>query len=804
MWYGLPSPRSVAWKSYRLRKRTTMTVHSYVTSVSDTKDELEALLADSPALEAEFETVLEVDEAGPWDFDDVPLDSGTFGEVVSRGIVESVDGNYRVADRAAVRAALEGEPIPEDQSGGGSRPRGIPELPEIDGRALRPLGVGLVVLFLVRSYMYPAVFRPEAITFLGNDPYFYRYWILELARAEAGVFAVPEAFQIGEPLLVATVWTVTTIFGGDAATGFVLLAWYPVAAALVSGVFVYFLAVFLTQDRRVGLATLVLLAVTPVLGYRTALGFADHHAFDLVWLALTMAAIAWLAGRHPERSVPTTSLAIIGVAIGVSGQVLAWNAGALLLVPIAVYGVIHAAIAVRDNRSVVRALGPVTLGVAGGAGIAWIVHLQWGWQSQYMVLAPTLLAAGLVGVLFVAEGGRRLQVSAPVVTGGLLGVGVLIVFLTTVSFPEFTAEAVDEVTQLVVKSGQEDIAEVKSIFSTDYGFIAGPFFFFGVSLFFAIPYLVWGIWYGIERSRPAWIVASTYGLVFFVLGVIRVRFAGQLALIAAIFSGLALVHLYSIVTERGRPDVLSGSRPDSVVPVNWSRPERSTVFALVGIFLLVGGLGTMMTPLRVNLLIHSEAQYDAAIAMDEYAETEDWEYPQSYVFSKWGDNRMYNALVSGESRSYGFARSNYEAFITSPNGSDWYERLEDRGFVVTTDIDDSGSLGPQTMYSRLHRDDGRETGHYRLVYTSADESVKVFTLVEGVTVTGTTAPNKTIAIAGEMETTPEPISVEWTVTANSDGQYSVAISSPGRYQIDGHAVTVNDSAVASGTEFVVS
>jgi dolichyl-diphosphooligosaccharide--protein glycosyltransferase len=34
------------------------------------------------------------------------VDSGTFGEVVSSGIVEKVDGAYRVADREAVRVML--------------------------------------------------------------------------------------------------------------------------------------------------------------------------------------------------------------------------------------------------------------------------------------------------------------------------------------------------------------------------------------------------------------------------------------------------------------------------------------------------------------------------------------------------------------------------------------------------------------------------------------------------------------------------------------------------------------------------
>ena len=770
--------------------------------MNETTDELEELLADKPDLEETFETLLDIDAAGPWEFDDVPLDSGTFGEVVSRGIVEKVDGEYRLADPDGVRAVLEGEPSTATQTDHSGSPtlRSVPF--DADWQALRPLAVGLVVIFLARVYMYPQVFRPEAITLLGNDPYMYRYLLLELARDNAGVFAVTSGIKVGEPLLVSTLWTITAILGGAKETGFGVLAWYPVGAALINGVFVYFIAMLLTRDRRVALAALVLLAVTPIHATGTALGFSDHHAFDLVWLALTMTAITWLAMR-PDRAAWKTGLAIAGVAIGVSGQVLAWNAGGLLLVPIALYGVIHAGVAVRDDQSVVRALGPVTLGVAIGALLSWVVHLQAGWQSQYMVLTPTLLAGGLLGVLAVAEVGRRLALSAPVVGAGLLGVGIVSIVVTSVVFADFTGEAVSELTQLVAKTGQEEIAEVKSIFSTDYGFIAGPFFFFGVSLFFALPYLFWGFWHGVKRSRPAWVAAGAYGLVFFILGVIRVRFANQLALIAAVFSGLAFVHIYAVVTEGDRPNILAGSRPQSIVPVTWNRPERSTVFALVGVFLLVGGLGAMMTPLRVNLLTYDQSQYDAAMYMDRHADEQDLEYPGSYVFSEWGENRMYNALVSGESRSYGYARANYQDFITSPNGSQWYDRLTDRGYIVTTDID-RGDIRSQALQTQLHRYDGRETSHYRLLYASEDESVKVFSPVAGATITGTAEGNRSVSISGEMDAAPVAIPAEWSVRTDASGQYTVDIPTPGTYRIGEHRVTVNESAVRSGQKISLS
>jgi dolichyl-diphosphooligosaccharide--protein glycosyltransferase len=76
-------------------------------------------LSERPDLESPLEDVLEVDEqTDSWTFDDVPVDSGRFGELVSPGIVEREGEDYRVADPDAVRAAL-GEGIASGTVKGG-------------------------------------------------------------------------------------------------------------------------------------------------------------------------------------------------------------------------------------------------------------------------------------------------------------------------------------------------------------------------------------------------------------------------------------------------------------------------------------------------------------------------------------------------------------------------------------------------------------------------------------------------------------------------------------------------------------
>ncbi|QSG12831.1 Dolichol phosphate-mannose mannosyltransferase [Halapricum desulfuricans] len=69
--------------------------------MTDVRAATESLLEDRPDLETALEELLAVDaEHDTWTFEDVPFDSGTFGELVSRDIVEKTDGEYRLRDRA--------------------------------------------------------------------------------------------------------------------------------------------------------------------------------------------------------------------------------------------------------------------------------------------------------------------------------------------------------------------------------------------------------------------------------------------------------------------------------------------------------------------------------------------------------------------------------------------------------------------------------------------------------------------------------------------------------------------------------
>ncbi|WP_053948965.1 hypothetical protein [Halolamina sediminis] len=776
--------------------------------MSDVREATATLRSERPGVDDDLRAVLDVDaDTETWTFDDIPIDSGTFGELVSRGIVEKVDGEYRVADRDAVQAALDGEEI--QSTADDAEPSLEFDLDLPPRRVGLALAAALAFVVAVRLVAFPSVFRSEHVVLLGNDPYAYRYLLLQSLEQGATVTSLPDSILLGEPLLTATLLAATKLLGGTVETADLVLAWYPVVAGLVTAALVYVLAVQLTEDRRIGVASVVILAVTPVHAYRTAIGFADHHAFDYVWLAVTaVAAVALLQRTSTEEAthrgiVTPWTLALGGVvAVGVAGQVLAWNAGPVLLLPLALYSIVRATAAVDAGESPLVDL-PLVVAVGLGGVLAVAVHTALNWQEFYIVATPLLLAAGLAAVLGVGELANRRGLSARLTAGSVAVAGGVVFAVAYTVVPEFGAEFTKELDRLVQAGSVEGIAETASLFGTQYGTVVGPFFFFGLSLFFALPYLAWSLVGGWQRNNPIWLLVGSYGGVFLLLALLQVRFAGQLALFASVFAGVAVVHLSAVTGATVPPAMVAAEGRDSwsdhspelpAIPL----PNRDTVVAIGFIVLLVGGLGAVISPARTTTLMVSDESYEAATFMDEYATEQGWEYPQNYVFSQWGDSRMYNAIVSGESRGYGFAQSNYEDFLASPNASEWYQRLNGRvGFVVVDRHSGLSDVGEETMYSRLH-DWGNGTGHYRAVWASDDRSMKVFTLVPGATVTGSAEPNATVTATTTVDVAGREVTYSRTTTADASGNYSVRVPYPGSYEITGEEVTVSEEAVESG------
>lgn len=808
--------------------------------MSRPREEIADLLTDRPEFEPALREILAVDERRDgWTFGDVPVDSGTFGELVSRGVVESAGDEYHLSDPTAVRAALDGEeaatsggnataggeandgPVFSSVLGGGTDSPGSSlrnALPTVHREAAVGLAAALALVALFRLVAYPSVFRNGDVVLMANDPYYYRHWLLELVERGAGAFAVPEGIRAGEPLLVAALWSVVRAVGGDARAVDLVLAWYPVVAALGTGLAVYGAARRLANDARVGVAAVGFLAVTPVHAYRSAIGFGDHHAFD--YLLVGVALYALVGAAAVDRELPGRDLVAAAtpwtLLLGgtVAAQVLAWNAGPLLVLPIGLYAVGRALFDVRGDRSPIRGLAPTIVGVALSAALVRAAHQSWGWQADYVAITPVLLFGGVVAVAIAGEAARRADVSWSVAGGSSVAAAGAVFAAAWTRFPDFRTEFRQEVDRLATKPGQSDITETASLFDPDLGGPLAPIFYFGFALFLAVPYVAWGLWAVATRERFDWLAACSYAVVLLVLGGMQVRFAGALAVAVAVFAGLGFVHLASAVDLARRPAVFgesetatpgSSRRPTDGTGRSTDRslrldlPDGRSLGLLVALAVLVAGLGAVLTPPLTDDLTVEEESYQAASWIQDDAESRGLAEDRRYVFSRWDRNRMYNAFASGDSLSYGYARSNYDGFLVATNETAWFQRLDGRAqYVVTGDRETSGELRDETLYHRLHENYGADAAHFRAVYATDDGSRKVFTVVPGATITGEADSEGSVTASTEVEIGGTAVTYERTALVEN-GTYAVTVAHPGEYAVGNDTVRVSEDDVRNGT-----
>ncbi|MDZ7746874.1 MAG: STT3 domain-containing protein [Halobacteriales archaeon] len=724
------------------------------------------LVADRPELEAAIRTTLDAEE--PFTFDDLTIDSGAFGEIVGAGIVEEVDDGYRVADREAVQAGLAG-----DIERGETSSREW-TLPRPDRRVVGALAGALALVALFRiAFAFGPVFQEGPVVLSANDPYYYRYWVEQLlATPDLTLSTLPSTVAKGEPLYVATMWLVASLLGGGAGATGQVLAWYPVVSAVVSGLLVYLLTKRVTDDTRVALAAVVFLAVVPGHAMRTSLGFADHHAFDYPWLGVTALSLVTLVTA--ELRSRATVLGVVGLALGVGGQVLAWQAGPLLILPIGLIAAGLAVVWVHKGESPLISGTPILAGLLGGAALVWLGHTTLGWHTTVVATAPALLFAGTAVVFAVTEVVARVRPDPRLAAGAVLASGIWSLVGAIVLSPESWETLRTRASRLLFRSDR--IAETAGLFSDAQGWLL----LLGFALFLALPALVWATVRARDEAR--WLVPVVYGWAFLLLALIQVRFVGEFAIFVALFAALAFVVLVERV-DAARPPV-----PD--VRDSLALPNRQQVGAILAVFLLVGGLGMLQVPLKTNQLTTPPERYDTADWMAEQAAQPEWDDQPTYVFSPWSYNRVYNYFVSGDSQSYGYARSNFEPFLASNDSEAWYDRLSGRaGFVVFptrygSDIP-PGTIGARLAAYASQTDGGDGLAHYRAVYESSGGSYRVFTLVPGATLTGTAGANETVELSVSVAGDGFETTYERTVQANATGSYRVTVPYSGTYTIGG-------------------
>jgi len=818
--------------------------------------EISRLLADRPGLAEAVAAVLAVDEeTDEWTFEDVPVGTGVFGEIVGEGLVEDDGDGYRVVDPGAVRRALADhdavavgtEQADTDQadsatgSGTATTDRTTATPLERTLRAARrvdvtPRGVAVVVAVAVafvgvRALPYGQVFRDRAVVLTGNDPYFYRFWVEQLlvrspSPTGLGVLAdVSAPFESvgGEPFLAATLWWVSALLGGTPDVAGAVLAWYPVVAGLAGCSIVYAIGVRVLEDRRIGALAAGLLAVMPSHAFRTSLGFADHHAFDYLWLLATLAALAYLLAA--DRDPFARRWGAVGLGVSVAGLTLAWEGAPLMLVPAAASLAVSVPLDVSDGRSPRRTTTPVVAGLGLGAVLTLVGHVLLGWQALFVAVVPLLLAAGAAVLVAAGEFAERRSLTAQRLVVAEFAVPAVGIILAALLVGGLAERFVGGVGFLLGSGG---IAETASAFGPGQLFGVEQF---GLALPVALAVLCWTSLRTFADDRR-WLVLTVFGWYFVVLAAAQVRFTGQLAPLVALFAASGVVWAaahYGVVTA---PDALAGTVEGTEQTAGDGRPvgsdggdsgplerpfgpgdvsARSLFLVGVVVVSLVASGGAFL-PETVTGATVPDRNYETSMWMHGYADERGWDYPDSYVFSDWGQNRVFNYFVSGQSANYTYAQGNYSAFISSTNASGWYERLRNRtGFVVLQPLPRRANTMQERLYytygSRWSEQGYEAVSHYRAVYASETRANKVFVLVPGARIRGQATPNTTLELRTRVEIPNDSFPYRKQVRTGPDGEYELLVPYPGEYELrrggpDGNrtgTVAVPDAAVGNGT-----
>ena len=782
--------------------------------MTDTERVVEAtrsFLDDHPDSDETLQALLALDaETDSWTFDDVPVDSGRFGELVSRGIVvKTSDGEYRLADPDAVAAGLRGEPVPSQTEGGSRSPPSI-SLPSIDGRLVAGI---LGVVFLVvatRSLYIRQVYQGERIVSPANDPYFYRYWQETLLEQSSGVTDFGMLATIGEqtsarPFTHTVNWWVTEMLGGSLGAAETVAAWQPIVATLVLIGVLYVLIHALTADHRIALASILLLALSPVHVNYTALGFVEHRPFQYLFIGLLAAALALLAvdferrlaNMSPQRAARSHLLSprswglAAALAIAVFASAHVYGGSPLTFIPVAVYVGLRVVVDVRRDVPPLFANGPLLFGLVVGGIVALGAHLRWGWHESIAGVTPVLVAGGALIVVLVGTLWQRIDAPAKFLFAVELVVAIGGLILFRELRPEDVARFRDRADDLFFR---ESATETVSLFSIDQLIIFGPLTQLGISFYLAIVPLGLATWYALRRYEPGWLAVVTFAWFYFVLATIQVRFAAQFALFSALFGGMGLVYFLGAVELARNPTLFDRTKTPEGRPLEL--PQTPTIAGyLVAVLSLVLLFNLIFVPTMLGQTQYSDDQFDAAMSIEQHAAATE-NHTEEFVLNEWGQNRMYNYFVSGESRSYGYAQSNHLDFISDTDPDEWADEFSGQvGYVVLNERDTADG----SVYTQLFEEFGageQASAHYQLLFST--EEVRAFAFVEAAQIETTAEPNETVIATKEVDAAGEQFTYERSGVANEDGEVSIHVAYPGEYDLDGETVTVTEAAVYDG------
>lgn len=789
-------------------------------------EEIKQLLEERPRSEEVLHEILQRDEEGQWDFDDISADSGLFGEIVSRDIVEKTGDSYRVSDPDKLRRVLEEGDIATGENADQTAPNfddftSFLFPTHLSRQSFITSLAALVLVIVVRVISFGSVYRSGDIVLAGNDPWGYRYYLDQLIQADLSPIAfgsISTYFGSGvgqDYLFIIVTWWLSLLLGGTPEAAAQALAWVPVIASVLTGVVVYLLTVRISHDRRCGVAAVLFLALSPAHVNYTIIGFGDHHAVDYFWLILTVYCLVYLSDRPSgddlfgEARRTWAVSAVLGLAM--CAQVLSWRGAPLLLLPVTFYLAYLSLSGIRTGHSPLYEYFPLVIGVAFSTALVFLFRILWGWPSLFRTIVLGLILFGSVVLFVTGDVARRFEVSTRAVVVSLFSTSILVAGVAYLFVPPVSRN-VSRGVQYFQDVGGGGITETYSLFASDAGNIFAPAIYFGFTFFLAVPYVIYFLWRAYDTHDPTLFLLGSYPVYFTIMAAVQIRFMGHLSLFVAVLGGVGFVHLASkleLVREPPLFDTLAtsgtvdASRLD-MDTMDIQLPDTQRAVYLAIIFLFIVGFAFVQIPVIQNQITTDSDVYESSKWINSYAEDQEWNPNDTYVFSEWGTNRVYNYFVNGDSASYRYAQMNYEAFISSTDGLEWYLRLFSKASNPVIVMSDVGDVPNRTLQSTIYHNFGSTShpsngvGHYRVVRFDKQDDKAVVSVVPGTTIVRTGTPGSKLSIERNVSILGTEFTYSRTVRANPYGVYSITIPYPGSYTILDEEIEISEQDVEDG------
>lgn len=832
--------------------------------MSEPAEELLDLLDRNPAVESDLEALLQFDrQHDTWTFDEIPLDSGIFGELVSRDIVvKTDDGEYYLTDPDLVEQVLAGEYEPAESPDtetpvDDTEPIDESDKPSITQR-LHPrlanrnwflglaLATSLVYVALFRLLGYQTVFREDHVTLPENDPYHFLHWTEHFLATssspwELWILVDPPGRTITNLFTYVTGWFATALVGGESAAPTVV-AWLPVFAAIATGLFIYLLAVVVTDDRRIGVVAVLMFAVVPAHGFYSGVGFFDHHAFDYPLLALTAACLAWFARdstrpiEEARNRLPTTAAverhlyrrrtwAVAGgLGIVIWLQMLYWGSAPILLGAFGLYVFLKAIDDIRAGRRPLFANAPIVVALAIASTLGVISHLTLGWLDVFLVVAPALVFLGSVFVFAVGELVDNQSLTPAHLAGSTLAFGAISIGALWLVLPAFVDRLIGRFEALFFR---ERAAETRSLFAEDRVFstdilgpIFGPMSELGLVFYIGLPVLIYACYRVYTRSDPPTLLLASYGLYFLAITSIQVRFAAEFSPFISVLAAIGIIHLLDYNEFIRSSPFFGGER--LTPPVRFPSLEAVIYGGLI--ILIVGGVGFYFMGSMVDSVGVDDERYDAMVAIENHAETHDG---PDEVMSQWSWHRYYNYFVTGDGDSYSntYSEDVYPDFLGSINTDHYFNILRpDDGHYKHVSPGDSGATrngGPigyvvlepvatadgipervtyRALFERLGSagEHANAVEHFQTIHVTPGGTYVIMAVVPGATVEGTAEPNETVTAAADVHIPAGFFPFEAETTADADGEFAITLPNPGEYTIANETVEITEAQVRAG------